>query len=74
MLGSYAVLAQIIFFANIIGGSCALSYGLPNEQKSVLNLGDCMRNLGAAFALPFSVADTDERVVVMVALGVPLRR
>ena len=72
-VGSYATLAQILFYFIITGGSYALSYGLPNDRKSVLSLGVCTRNLGAAFAPLFAVAGTDERAIVMVALGVPLQ-
>jgi bile acid:Na+ symporter, BASS family len=31
------------------------------------------RNLGAAFAPLFAVADADQRAIVMVALGVPMQ-
>ena len=72
-VGSYATFAQILFYFIITGGSYALSYGLPNDRKSVLSLGVCTRNLGAAFAPLFAVAGTDERAIVMVALGVPLQ-
>ncbi|MCG6860749.1 MAG: hypothetical protein LJE70_05655 [Chromatiaceae bacterium] len=46
---------------------------LPQEQQSVLALGVCTRNLGAAFAPLYSVATIDERAIVTVALGVPLQ-
>ena len=39
---------------------------------SVLVLGMCTRNLGAAFAPLFALPAVDERAIVMVALGVPL--
>jgi len=31
------------------------------------------RNLGAAFAPLFAIADVDQRAIVMVALGVPMQ-
>jgi BASS family bile acid:Na+ symporter len=71
--GSYATLAQLVFYAVVTAGSYALAFGLPQSQKSVLSLGVCTRNLGAAFAPLFAVAGTDERAIVMVALGVPLQ-
>ena len=71
--GSYATLTQVIFYIVVTAGSYALAFGLPQNQKSVLALGVCTRNLGAAFAPLFAVAGVDERAVVMVALGVPLQ-
>jgi BASS family bile acid:Na+ symporter len=57
----------------VTAGSYALAFGLPQAQKSVLSLGVCTRNLGAAFAPLFAVSGVDERAIVMVALGVPLQ-
>jgi BASS family bile acid:Na+ symporter len=71
--GSFATLTQVIFYAIVTAGAYALAFGLPQDQKSVLALGVCTRNLGAAFAPLFAVAGTDERAIVMVALGVPLQ-
>ncbi len=71
--GSFATLAQLIFYAAVTGGAYALGFGLPQDRKSVLALGVCTRNLGAAFAPLFAVSGTDERAIVMVALGVPLQ-
>ena len=71
--GSYATLTQVIFYIVVTAGSYALAFGLQQNQKSVLALGVCTRNLGAAFAPLFAVAGVDERAVVMVALGVPLQ-
>ena len=71
--GSFATLTQVIFFAVVTAGSYALAFGLPQNQKSVLGLGLCTRNLGAAFAPLFAAAGVDERAIVMVALGVPLQ-
>ena len=71
--GSYATLTQVLFYAAVTAGSYALAFGLPQDQKSVLSLGVCTRNLGAAFAPLFAVAGVDERAIVMVALGVPLQ-
>jgi len=71
--GSYATLTQVLFYAAVTAGSYALAFGLPQAQKSVLSLGVCTRNLGAAFAPLFAVAGVDERAIVMVALGVPLQ-
>lgn len=71
--GSYATLTQMIFFGVVTAASYALAFGLPQGQKSVLSLGICTRNLGAAFAPLFTAANVDERAIVMVALGVPMQ-
>ncbi|MBK6786521.1 MAG: bile acid:sodium symporter [Betaproteobacteria bacterium] len=71
--GSYATLAQVIFYCAVTAGSYMLAFGLPQNRRSVLALGVCTRNLGAAFAPLFAVAGIDERAIVMVALGVPLQ-
>jgi BASS family bile acid:Na+ symporter len=71
--GSYATLSQLIFYAAVTAGSYMFAFGLPQNRKSVLALGVCTRNLGAAFAPLFAVSGVDERAIVMVALGVPLQ-
>ena len=71
--GSYATLAQVIFYCAVTAGSYMLAFGLPQNRRSVLALGVCTRNLGAAFAPLFAVAGIDERAIVMVALGAPLQ-
>jgi BASS family bile acid:Na+ symporter len=72
-LGAYAIGTQILFYILATGVTFGMCVGLPEEQKSVLALGICTRNLGAAFAPLFSVAAVDERAIIMVALGVPLQ-
>jgi len=71
--GSYATLTQMIFFGVVTAASYGLAFGLPQGQRSVLSLGICTRNLGAAFAPLFTAPGVDERAIVMVALGVPLQ-
>ncbi len=71
--GSYAFGTQILFFSVAIAASYGLSFGLPQDQKSVLALGMATRNLGAAFAPLFAVQDIDPRAIVMVAIGVPMQ-
>ncbi|MBP1600206.1 MAG: hypothetical protein H6Q06_357 [Acidobacteria bacterium] len=72
-VGTYAIGAQILFFSVATAASYGLSFGLPQPQKSVLALGMSTRNLGAAFAPLFAIADVDQRAIVMVALGVPMQ-
>ena len=51
-----------------------LSFRLAQNQKSVLALGMATRNIGAALAPLFGVAEVDQRAIVMVAAGSPCRR
>lgn len=70
LTGSYAIGAQILFFAVATLAPYWLSLGLPRAQRTVLSLGMATRNLGAAFAPLFAIAGIDQRAVVMVAFGV----
>jgi BASS family bile acid:Na+ symporter len=47
-------------------------FGLPHEQKIVLSAGMATRNIGAALAPLFSIAEMDQRAIVMVVLGFPM--
>lgn len=70
-IGSYAILSQLIYAAGATVGSYLLSGGLKPEQRSVVSLGACTRNLGAALA-PLLAVTSDPRTTVMIALGVPI--
>jgi bile acid:Na+ symporter, BASS family len=70
--GSLAVAAQLIFFSVMTAFTYWLGFGLRHEEKIVLSIGMATRNLGAAFAPLFSVADMDQRAIVMVVLGLPI--
>jgi len=70
-VGSYAIAAQLIYAVGLVLGAYALSTGMPAGQRSVLSLGACSHNLGAALA-PLLVTQPDPRAMVMVALAVPI--
>jgi predicted Na+-dependent transporter len=70
-IGSYAIGAQFLYAIGLVAGGYALAWATPPAQRSVVSLGACTRNLGAALA-PLLVADPDPRTMVMVALGVPI--
>jgi bile acid:Na+ symporter, BASS family len=70
LVGSYAIGVQSLFFSVAAVGPYLLSFGLPPGQKSVLSLGMCTRNIGAALAPLFAAPDVDQRAIVMVAFGV----
>jgi hypothetical protein len=68
-VGSYAIAAQLIYAVGLVLGTHALGAGMPACRRSVLSLGACSRNLGAALAL-LLVTPADPRA--MVALAVPI--
>jgi bile acid:Na+ symporter, BASS family len=70
--GSLAVVAQFIFFFVMAAFTYWLGFGLRHDQKIVLSIGMATRNLGAALAPLFSIADMDQRAIVMVVLALPI--
>jgi PAS domain S-box-containing protein len=70
--GSLAVAPQLIFFFIVTTFTYWMGFGMPYEQKIVLSTGMATRNLGAALAPLFSLAEMDQRAIVMVVLGFPL--
>ena len=70
-VGSYAIAAQLIYAVGLVLCIHALGAGMPTCRRSVLSLGACSRNLGAALAL-LLVTPADPRAMVMVALAVPI--
>lgn len=72
-IGSFAILAQVLFFAVVTALASALSPGLTGDRRSVLGLGVCTRNAGAALAPLFATPSADPRAIVMVVLAVPLQ-
>jgi BASS family bile acid:Na+ symporter len=71
-VGTSAVASQLLFYAITAAGAYRLGFGLSHGQRSVLALGVCTRNIGAAFAPLVAVPGTDRRAIAMVALAVPL--
>ena len=72
-VGTFAIGTQILFFSVITVAPYALGAGLTRSQKSVLSLGLCTRNLGAALAPLFAIAAIDQRTIIMVVIGVPMQ-
>jgi BASS family bile acid:Na+ symporter len=70
--GSLAVASQVLFFGVMSTVSYWLGVGLPSDRRIVLSAGMATRNLGAALAPLFALADVDQRAIVMVVLGLPL--
>lgn len=70
-IGSYAIATQVLFFAAVTAAAHLFGSGLPHERRSVLTLGLCTRNLGAALA-PLATIDHDPRAMVMIVIAVPV--
>jgi BASS family bile acid:Na+ symporter len=70
-VGSYAIVAQVAFLSAMTVLSWTCAFGLSPQHKSVLTLGMSTRNLAAAGA-PLLTGDHDPRVVVMLAITVPV--
>ena len=70
--GSLAVISQLIFFLIVTTFTYWFGFGLQQEQKIVLSAGMATRNIGAALAPLFSIAEMDQRSIVMVVLGFPI--
>ena len=68
-VGSYAIGTQILYYAIVTAAAYGLGFGLPPSQKSVLALGLCTRNVGAAVAPLMAVPGTDQRAIVMCCLA-----
>jgi BASS family bile acid:Na+ symporter len=70
-IGSFAIVTQVAFIGLVTVAAERLGSSLPDDQQSVLTLGVCTRNLGAALA-PLAAIDPDPRTVVMIAIGGPV--
>jgi BASS family bile acid:Na+ symporter len=71
-VGTYAIGMQMLFFSVVTAASYGLGFGMPQRQKSVVALGICTRNCGAALAPLFVAPDVDQSAIVMVTLGIPM--
>jgi len=71
-IGTWAILAQVLFFTITVIASYALAFGVPPRRKSVMTLGLSTRNCGAALAPLFVAADVASEATVMVTLGIPM--
>ncbi len=69
--GSLAVASQFILFFILTAFPYWFGFGMRHDQKIVLSIGLSTRNLGAAIAPLFSVAEIDQRAIVMVVLALP---
>lgn len=70
--GSLALAAQLLFFSVVTLVTYGLGFGLAHEKRMVLTAGMTTRNLGAAVAPLLSIAEIDQRAIVMVVLSLPV--
>ena len=71
-IGTWAILAQVLFFTVTIVASYGLAFGVAPRRKSVLTLGLSTRNCGAALAPLLVAQDVAQEATVMVTLGIPM--
>jgi BASS family bile acid:Na+ symporter len=70
--GTFAIAAQLLFFAAATVLPYRFGLGLPHDQRIVLSTGMATRNLGAAFAPLLAAPDADQRALIMVVLALPI--
>ena len=70
-VGSYAIATQIVFVAAVTLIAYVAAAGLPPAAKTVMTIGMCSRNLGAALA-PLAMIESDPRAIVMIAIAAPI--
>jgi bile acid:Na+ symporter, BASS family len=70
--GSYATATLVGYLVVVAAASYGLAFRLAQDQKSVLSLGVCTRNAGAALAALGAVPDVDPRAIIVAALTVPI--
>jgi bile acid:Na+ symporter, BASS family len=71
-IGTWAILAQVLFYTLTIVGSYALAFGIAPRRKSVVTLGLSTRNCGAALAPLLVAQGVAPEATVMVTLGIPM--
>jgi bile acid:Na+ symporter, BASS family len=71
-IGTWAILAQVLFYTLTIVASYALAFRIPPRRKSVLTLGLSTRNCGAALAPLLVAPGVAPEATVMVTLGIPM--
>jgi bile acid:Na+ symporter, BASS family len=72
VMGSLAILSQLIFFSVLTIGSYMLAFGLMYEEKIVLSIGNSTRNLGAAIAPLFAAVGIAPEAIIMIVLSLPV--
>jgi BASS family bile acid:Na+ symporter len=71
-LGSFAVVAQVLWVLVMGLVSYAFGFGMKQAQRSALSLGVCSRNGGATLVAFSTLTTQDPNVLVMLLLAVPV--
>jgi BASS family bile acid:Na+ symporter len=66
-VGSHSWLAQLLFVPALTGAGHLIAVGMSDNRRSVLSLGMCTRNIGAAAAVVG--ANGDQRIMVMLVIS-----
>jgi BASS family bile acid:Na+ symporter len=71
-VGTYATATQLIYYGLLAVAVYALGFGFAYDQKSVMTIGLCTRNVGPAIAPLFAMADAPRGAIAMCILASPL--
>jgi BASS family bile acid:Na+ symporter len=72
VLGSYAILGQVILALGILLLTYYIGFGLKKNQRSAMALGMCSRNVSAMFAVYIVFPVPDPYLLVMILLAGPI--
>jgi bile acid:Na+ symporter, BASS family len=72
MPGTFSIVTLVLFCALLPAAAYSLGFGLDHSQRSVLAMGLCTRNIGAAIAPLFAYPATDPRAIAICAMAVPV--
>lgn len=72
VLGSYAILGQVLLTIGILLMTYYIGFGLKKEQRTAMALGMCSRNVSAMFAVYIVFPTPDPYLLVMILLAGPI--
>ena len=72
VLGSYAILGQLLLALGILLMAYYIGFGLKKSQRSAMALGMCSRNVSAMFAVYIVLPVPDPYLLVMILLSGPI--
>jgi len=72
VLGSYAILGQVLLAIGILLMTYYIGFGLKKEQRTAMALGMCSRNVSAMFAVYIVFPVPDPYLLVMILIAGPI--
>jgi BASS family bile acid:Na+ symporter len=72
VLGSYAILGQLVLALGILLMAYYVGFGLKKDQRSAMALGMSSRNVSAMFAVYIVLPTPDPSLLVMILLSGPI--